>query len=111
MHQATYAVVPPKAEEYVLAVDSTRLSSSSRGEWIAHRYRVPPDFVKLYAAVEVALGTVVAATTSDRSGDAGRLPEAVRQVASRFDESIVTMLVDGEYDMREYFDCLASKGI
>jgi hypothetical protein len=74
----------------VLPVDSTGLSISPRGEWIAHKYRVPRGFVKLHAAVDVATGEVAAATaTGTRKGDAAQLPGLAKQAEERLDGRIV----------------------
>ena len=95
-----------------LALDSSGLSITSRGEWIAHKYHVPRSFVKLHAAVDVSSGALVAATaTSGRSGDAKWLPELIRQASRRLDGRIVTVFADGAYDTRDNFDLLRREGI
>ena len=97
---------------HVLAADATGLSITTRGEYLAHKYRVPRLFVKLHAAVDVETGMFVAATaTSGRKGDAGRLPGLIEQASKRLDGRIVEVLADGAYDTRDNFDMLKRRGI
>jgi transposase len=102
----------PRAEEHTLAVDSSGLSVTTRGEYLAHRYKVRRGFVKLHAAVDVGTGAVVAATaTGGRAGDAQRLPSLVREATKRLDGTIREVLADGAYDSRDNFDFLHEREI
>ena len=103
-------LVAPRGR-HVLAVDATGLTQTMRGEYLAHKYRVPRGFVKLHAAVDVDSGAIVAATaTSGRKGDAGRLPSLIDQALDR-GIAIVEVLADGAYDTRDNFDLLKRRDI
>lgn len=105
-------LIVPQATEHVLAADATGLSITTRGEYLAHKYRVPRGFIKLHAAVDEGTGAFVAATaTSGRKGDAGRLPGLIEQASERLDGRIVEVLADGAYDTRNNFDMLKRRGI
>jgi transposase len=100
-------LVTPKADDHVLAVDSSGLSVTTRGEYLAHRYQVRRGFVKLHAAVDTVTGAVVAATATDgRSGDGQRLPSLVGEATERLDGRVTTVLADGAYDSRANIDFL-----
>jgi len=100
-------LVVPDAGDHVLAIDSTGLSVTTRGEYLAHKYRVARGFVKLHAAVDVGSGAMVAATATDgRAGDAGQLQSLVREASTKLDGRVTTVLADGAYDTRDNFDLL-----
>lgn len=105
-------LVVPRAEEHTLAVDSSGLSVTTRGEYLAHKYKVPRSFVKLHAAVDVTTGAAVAiAATDGRAGDAKRLPPLIHEALTRLDGRVTTVLADGAYDSRANFDFLHEHGI
>lgn len=104
--------VVPRAEDHTLAVGSSGLSVTTRGEYLAHKYKVHRGFVKLHAAVDVSSGAVVAATATDgRAGDAGQLSSLVGEATERLDGTILKVLADGAYDTRANFDLLDERGI
>ncbi len=104
-------VVPPRSDEHVLAIDSTGLKVSERGEWIRDRYHLRRGFVKAHIAVDVSTATVVAVRVSDhRKGDAGFLRPLVEEASRLFPGRITKVIADGAYDTRENFDLLASNG-
>ncbi len=105
-------LVTPKADEHTLAIDSTVLSVTTRGEYLAHRYDVPRGFVKLHAVVDVSSGAVVASTaTSGRASDAKQLPSLISEASERLDGTVSAVLADGAYDSRKNFDYLEEQEI
>lgn len=104
--------VPPRGEEHVLAIDSTGLKVSERGEWIRNKYHLRRGFVKAHIAVDVSTAMVVAVhITDDRKGDAGFLRPLVEEASSRLDGRITKVIADGAYDTRDNFDFLDERGI
>jgi transposase len=96
----------------VLAIDSTGLKVSERGEWIRNRYHLRRGFVKAHIAVDVSTATVVAViVTDERKGDAGFLRPLVDEASRIVPGRIAKVIADGGYDTRENFDFLRSKGI
>ncbi len=103
-------VVPPRRDGMVLAVDSTGLAVSPRGEWLRDKWHLSRGFVKAHVAVDVTTLEVVAVLVSDdRKHDRGFLIPLVRQ-AQRLG-SIKRVLADGAYDSRDNFDFLYRHGI
>lgn len=105
-------VVPPQAHEHVLAVDSTGIKVTERGEWMRDKWRLRRGFIKAHVAVDTATSTVAAVIVSDeRSHDRRYLIPLVREAANTLPGRVVRVLADGAYDSRENFDFLASEGI
>jgi len=97
---------------FVIAVDSTGLKVSNRGEWLREKWRVHRGWVKVHAAVEVTTGAVVGVAISDeRADDARFLRMLVLQAEARLPGRVKRVLGDGAYDKRESFDFLRAEGI
>ncbi len=102
----------PRRDGVVLAIDSTGLAVTQRGEWLRHHWHVCRGFVRAHVAVDVATSTVAAViVTDDRVGEARLLPELVRQAAARLDGRIVRVLADRAYDTIANFDFLMEHNI
>lgn len=105
-------VAPLRAQEHVLAIDSTGIKVAERGEWMRDKWRLHRGFIKAHVAVDTATATVAAVIVSDeRSHDRGYLIPLVERAASTLPGRIVRVLADGAYDSRENLDYLASQGI
>ena len=105
-------VVPPRAQEHVLAIDSTGIKVTERGEWMRDKWHKRRGFIKAHVAVDVTTMAVVAVIVSDeRSHDRRYLVPLVREAASTLPGRIVRVLADGAYDSRENFDFLRSQNI
>lgn len=103
-------VVPPRHDGMVLAIDSTGLAVTQRGEWLRDRWHVHRGFVKAHVAVDVTTATVAAVMVSDdRTHDRGFLIPLVRQ-AQRLG-TVKRVLADGAYDTHDNFDFLRREGI
>ncbi len=102
-------VVPPRRQA-TLAIDSTGLAVTQRGEWLRDKWHICRGFVKAHVAVDVATATVAAVMVSDDHGyDAHFLVPLVRQAQRRLE--VVRVLADAAYDTRENFEFLRSEGI
>lgn len=105
---------PPReaegGEARILAVDSTGIKVSSRGEWMREKWHVHRGWLKLHVAVDVATCEILSwKVTEESEGDALALPELVRQATAR--SPAFRLLADGAYDNRENFDLLRREGI
>ena len=99
-------LVVPRAKEHTLVVDSSGLSVTTRGDYLA-RCKVPRGFVKFHAAVDVC--TAARRRGGDDgacAGDAQRLPSLVREATDRLGGRVTTVLADSAYDSRSNFDFL-----
>ena len=104
--------LPARKDGYVIAVDSTGLKVSNRGEWLREMWHVHRGWVKVHAAVEVTSGAVVGLAISDeRADDARFLSLLVIQAKACLPGRVRRVLADSAYDKRENFDFLKSEGI
>ena len=105
-------VLPSSEDGFVVAVDSTGLKVSNRGEWLREKWHVHRGWIKVHAAVETASGAVVGIAISDeRADDARFLERLVLQAKARLPGRVKRVLADGAYDKRDCFDFLRSEGI
>jgi len=97
---------------FVIAVDSTGIKVSNRGEWMREKWHVHRGWIKVHLAVEVRSGAVVGLAVSDeRAADSAFLPALVEQAETVLGGPVRRVLADGAYDTREIFDFLRRKGI
>jgi IS5 family transposase len=97
---------------FVIAVDSTGVKVSNRGEWMREKWKVHRGWIKVHLAVEVESGAIVGIAISDeRAVDAQFLPDLVRQAQTVLPGPVKRVLADGAYDTRGNFDFLREEGI
>jgi len=98
--------------DWTLAIDSTGIKVSDRGEWMREKWHVHRGWIKVHMAVEVVSGAIVDIQVSDEAAsDAPFLPGLVEQAAGLLPGRIARVTADGAYDTFENFDFLASRGI
>lgn len=99
-------------DEVVIAVDSSGIKVTNRGDWIRELWnrKSKKGYLKIHLAVDVKTKQILAMeVTDDRVGDAekfGDLVSGARKVAN-----VVKVLGDGAYDSKENFDILEANGI
>jgi IS5 family transposase len=97
---------------WTLAVDSTGIKVTDRGEWMREKWHVHRGWIKVHMCVEVTSGAIVGLVVSDeKEHDAQFLPALVEQASRLLPGRIARVLADGGYDTYDNFDFLASKGI
>ena len=95
-----------------VAIDSTGLKVSNRGEWLRDKWHVHRGWIKAHVAVEVVSGSVVGlVVTDERAPDHRCLPQLVRQAERLLPGPIRRVLADAAYDTRDNFAFLRGKGI
>ena len=100
----------------ILAIDSTGISVTNRGQWmrtkwVRGRKEAYRRFLKIHVAADAETGTVVAARITDGSSpDCGQLKGLVSGAASACGR-ISKVLADGAYDSRDIFSFLNTEGI
>ena len=95
-----------------LAVDSTGIKVSDRGEWMREKWHVHRGWIKVHMCVEVKSGSIVGLVVSDeKAKDAPLLPILVEQASRLLPGRIARVLADGGYDTYDNFDYLAGRGI
>jgi hypothetical protein len=95
----------------VLAVDSTGIKVTNRGEWMRHKWQKHRKaFLKIHVGVDVKTKQVLALkVTDERSHDSKSLGHIVRESA-RYG-TITKLLGDGAFDSRKIFSYLDDKRI
>jgi len=86
-----------EGEEVVIAVDSTGMKVTNRGEWMRKKRK---GYIKIHVAVDTKTKQVVSLeVTDERSDDGGKLVPLVRKARGR--ARVKKGLGDGGYDPRQ----------
>ena len=98
-------------EHIVIAVDSSGMKISNRGEWIRDRWKTRKGWIKVHIAVDVKTKRLLALElTDERVGDGRMLKPLVEDIRSR-GGNVERVYADGGYDSRENFNYLADNNI
>lgn len=98
--------------DWTIAVDSTGIKVTDRGEWMREKWHVHRGWIKVHMAVEVGSGSIVGIQVTDESAkDAPYLPGLVEQASRLLPGRIDKVLADGGYDTYDNFDFLVQRGI
>ena len=97
----------------VIAVDSTGIKVTNRGEWMREKWKIHRGWIKVHLAVDVKTKEIVAIeVTDERVSDGSKFNSLVNQAEENLSgRKIKEALGDGAYDRREIFDHLQQKGI
>jgi len=100
-------------EPAVIAVDSTGIKVTNRGEWMREKWKVHRGWIKVHLAVDATTKEIVAIeVTDERVSDGSRFNSLIDQTEENLSgRKIETVLGDGAFDRREIFDHLQQKGI
>lgn len=99
--------------DVIVALDSTGMKVSSRGEWIRHKWKVKKGWVKVHVAVDVKTKKLLALEiTDERTGDGKMLKPLIRQTKRNSNgKKIKAAYGDGAYDSRDNFNFLDKEEI
>jgi len=99
--------------DVIVALDSTGMKVSSRGEWIRHKWKVKKGWVKVHIAVDVKTKKLLALEiTDERVGDGKMLKPLIRQAKRNSNgKKIKAAYGDGAYDSRDNFNFLDKEEI
>lgn len=105
--------IQPFAQKHdiVLAVDSTGIKVTNRGEWMRHKWNGKRrGFLKIHVGVDVNTKQILAIKiTDEHSHDSKSLGHIVRESARH--GTITKLLGDGAFDSRKIFSYLDDKNI
>lgn len=102
--------VPPGDGPVVIAVDSTGIKVTNRGEWMREKWHRHRGWIKVHVAVDVKGGVLALEVTDDRVGDTTMFPAVVDGAERAVGPGrIVETLADGAYDSRANFQLLEDK--
>jgi len=97
-------------KDVTIAVDSTGIKVSNRGEWIRKVWKVKRGFIKVHIAVDTKTKQILAIeVTKENVGDGKMLGRLVE--SSRRKGNVRRVLADGAYDSKNNFRMLASNNI
>lgn len=101
--------IPPlkKDEPVVVAVDSTGVKVTNRGEWMREKHgKTRRGWVKVHIAVDVKTNQLVT-VTDEETADCGMFKPLLEPV-----KKLKDVLADGAYDTRECFEyCMTDRGL
>ena len=97
---------------FVIAIDSTGIKVSNRGEWIRHKWSVKRGYLKIHLAVDIKKKRILSLiVTSEQVHDAKVLPKLVDDITIKQNKVVETAIMDGAYDNNKNFQFLSFKGI
>ena len=97
---------------FVIAIDSTGIKVSNRGEWIRHKWSLKRGYLKIYLAVDIKKKRILSLiVTSEQVHDAKVLPKLVDDITIKQNKVVETAIMDGAYDNNKNFQFLSFKGI
>ena len=99
-------------DNFVIAIDSTGIKVTNRGEWIRHKWNVKRGYLKIHLAVDIKKKKILSLqVTSEKVHDGKVLPQLVDDITIKQNKEIDTAIMDGSYDSNKNFQLLSFKGI
>lgn len=94
-------------DDIVIAVDSTGIKVTNRGEWMLDKWkkkRKRKGFIKIHVAVNIKTKKIMSMeVTKENVHDGKILKELVEDVVSKNNNNIQKVLADGAYDSKDNF--------
>jgi hypothetical protein len=108
-----------KDEYIVIAVDSTGIKVTNRGQWMQDKWHIKnkKGYLKIHVAVNVMTKKILSMKVTDEHvHDSKALPELVGDIIKSNSTTTTAIVVgkvfaDGAYDGNDVFRCLADNGI
>lgn len=98
-------------EDVVIAVDSTGVRVTNRGEWMREKWNNHRGWIKVHLSVDVESKQILGLElTNEEVGDADMFPSLLEQSKAN-SKGIKRVLGDGAYDDREAFNLLKESRI
>jgi len=100
------------ADNFVIAIDSTGVKVTNRGEWIRHKWNVKRGYLKIHIAVNIKKKRILSLqVTSEQVHNGKVLPLLIDDITIKQNKVIETAIMDGSYDNNKNFQFLSFKGI
>jgi hypothetical protein len=99
--------IPIPDEDVVIAVDSTGMKVTNRGEWMREKHgKVRRGWLKVHVAVDVESKKLLSIeVTEEKIADSKVLRPLLKNI------NITASLMDGGYDSKDAFDFMKEKGV
>jgi DDE family transposase len=99
-------------DNFIIAIDSTGIKVSNRGEWIRHMWNVKRGYLKIHVAVDIKRKRILSLhVTSEQVHDSKVFPELIDDITIKQNKEIDRTIADGAYDNNKNFQFLSFKGI
>jgi transposase len=99
-------------DNFVIAIDSTGVKVTNRGEWIRHKWKVKRGYLKIHIAVDIKKKRILSLdVTSEQVHDGKVLSKLVDDITIKQNKEIDTAIMDGAYDNNKNFQFLSFRGI
>ncbi|WP_052322780.1 IS5-like element ISMeco1 family transposase [Methanocella conradii] len=97
--------------DVVIAVDSTGIRVTNRGEWMREKWNNHRGWIKVHLSVDVESKQILGLEiTNEEVGDADMFPSLLEQSKAN-SKGVIKVLADGAYDDRHAFNLLKKGGI
>ena len=97
---------------FVIAIDSTGVKVTNRGEWIRHKWNVKRGYLKIHVAVDIKKKRILSLiVTSEEVHDGTILPELIDDITIKQNKIVDSTIADGAYDSNNNFQYLSFRGI
>ena len=97
---------------FVIAIDSTGVKVTNRGEWIRHKWNVKRGYLKIHVAVDIKKKRILSLiVTSEEVHDGKILPELIDDITIKQNKIVDSTIADGAYDSNNNFQYLSFRGI
>ena len=103
-----------KDEYIIIAIDSTGIKVTNRGQWMNEKWKVRKGYLKIHVAVNVKSRKILSMKVTDEHVHDGKaLPELVENVIkpNNMTAAVGKLFADGAYDSNDIFSYLADNGI
>ena len=99
-------------DNFVIAIDSTGIKVTNRGEWIRHKWKVKRGYLKIHIAVDIKRKRILSLdVTSEQVHDSKVLPVLIEDITIKQNKIVNTVIADGSYDNNNNFQFLSFNGI
>jgi Transposase DDE domain len=99
-------------DNFVIAIDSTGIKVTNRGEWIRHKWKVKRGYLKIHIAVDIKRKRILSLdVTSEQVHDSKVLPVLIEDITIKQNKIVNTVIADGSYDNNHNFQFLSFNGI
>jgi hypothetical protein len=94
----------------IIALDSTGIKVTNRGEWLPHKWNVRKGYLKIHVAIDIKKKKIISLeVTSEEVHDGNRLKKLVDNASENND--VKRVIADRAYDSKENFRYLFDNGI
>ena len=102
------------AEDVIIAVDSTGIKVTNRGEWMREKWKVRRGWIKVHAMIDVESNLILGLEVTDEAVQDDRmfvpLLDQVQQHCGE-EHPVFRVLADGAYDRNSLFNALEKRNI